>query len=161
LEEATLSAKWRRSKKYLKRFGTFETTKRTENMKTPPTLRFKNPKIKKRSHAYAGLPKNHGERKVREPGPLTDILEEKKEIVVIAEFAGFERENLKIHVRSQHLTLSAETSDQKYYKSLNLPTEVIPNSIRTAYKNGVLEIRMKKVIKEKAVDNIAGLRNAT
>jgi HSP20 family molecular chaperone IbpA len=161
LEEATLSAKWRRNKKYLKKLGTFETTKRIENMKAPPTLRFKNTKTKKHSYAYTGLPKNCGERKMREPEPLTDILEEKKEVVVIAEFAGFKRENLKIHVKSQHLTLSAETSDKKYYKSLNLPTEVIPNSIRTAYKNGVLEIRMKKVIKERAVDNIAGLRNAT
>ena len=38
---------------------------------------------------------------------------------------------------------------------------VIPNSIRTAYKNGVLEIRLRKAIEEKAVDKVAGLENAT
>jgi HSP20 family molecular chaperone IbpA len=56
--------------------------------------------------------------------------------------------------------LSAETSNRKYHKSLNLPSGVIPKSIRTAYKNGVLEIRLKKVAKEKTMDSMAGLENA-
>jgi HSP20 family protein len=93
--------------------------------------------------------------------PLIDVLEGKDEVIVVAEFAGFNRENLRIHVRNQRLTLSAEALDRKYHKSLNLPTVVIPKSIRTAYKNGVLEIKLKKGAKEKAVDKIAGLKNAT
>jgi HSP20 family molecular chaperone IbpA len=32
---------------------------------------------------------------------------------------------------------------------------VIPNTIRTTYKNGVLEIRLKKA-EEKSIDKIAG-----
>jgi HSP20 family molecular chaperone IbpA len=156
-----LSAKWRRSKKHLKRFKIFEDSK-IENKKAPPTFRSENPRIKRHAHPYIYLiPKNYRERKEREPEPLIDILEEKDEVTVVAEFVGFNRENLRIHVKNQRLTLSAETPDRKYYKSLNLPMGVIPNSIRTAYKNGVLEIRLRKAVEEKAVDKVAGLENAT
>ena len=157
-----MSAKWRRSKKYLTRFKIFEIEKRVENKKAPPTLRFKNPRIKKRTHPYMyQIPKNHRESKEKEPEPLIDILEEKDEVTVVAELAGFNRENLKIHVKNQRLTLSAEAPDRKYYKSLNLPIGVIPNSARTAYKNGVLEIRLKKAVEEKTADKVPGLKNAT
>lgn len=95
-------------------------------------------------------------RKWREPEPLIDVLEEKDELVVVAELAGFNREDLTIHVKNQRLNLSAETLDRKYHKSLNLPKVVIPNTIRTTYKNGVLEIRLRKGIEEKAIDKVAG-----
>jgi HSP20 family molecular chaperone IbpA len=159
---ATLSAKWRRSKKHLKRFKNFETLKRVENKKAPPTLQFKNPRIKKHARPYVyQIPKNYRERKEKEPEPLIDILEEKDEVTVVAELIGFNRESLKIHVKNQRLTLSAEAPDRRYHKSLNLPIGVIPNSARTAYKNGVLEIRLKKVVEEKATDKVPGLKNAT
>jgi len=106
-------------------------------------------------------PKIYKERRLKEPEPLVDVLEEKDDVIVVAEFAGFKRENLRIQVKDQCLTLSAEASDRKYYKSLNLSMGVIPNSIRTAYKNGVLEIRLKKAIQEKAVSKSSWLENAT
>jgi HSP20 family molecular chaperone IbpA len=46
--------------------------------------------------------------------------------------------------------------DRKYYKSLNLPKRVIPNTIRMTHKNGVLEIRLKKAVEEKTIDKVAG-----
>jgi HSP20 family molecular chaperone IbpA len=157
-----LSAKWRRSKKHLTKFKIFETSKRIENKKATQTFRIKNSRIKRHARPYLyKAPKVYGERKWTEPEPLIDVLEEKDEVIVVAEFAGFNGESMRIHVRNQRLTLSAEALDRKYYKSLNLPTGVIPNSIRTAYKNGVLEIRLKKGIEEKAVDKVAGVENAT
>jgi HSP20 family protein len=94
-------------------------------------------------------------RKWREPEPLIDVLEEKNELVVVAELAGFNREDLAIQVKNQRLNLSAETFDRKYHKSLNLPKVVIPNTLRTTYKNGVLEIRLRKDVEEKAIDEVA------
>ena len=93
---------------------------------------------------------------MREPKPLIDILEGNDDIMVVAEFAGFNKEDLRINVKDQKLTLSAEASDRKYRKSLNLPKRVIPSTICTTYKNGVLEIRLKKAIEEKAMDKVAG-----
>jgi len=156
-----LSAKWRRSKKYLKRF-TFKTLKRANNKTVHKTFHVKNSRINRHVHSYIHwVPKIHRERRLREPEPLVDVFEEKDEVIVVAEFAGFNRENIITHVKNQRLTLSAEALDRKHYKSLNLPTEVIPNSIRTVYKNGVLEIRLKKAREEKTVDKVAGLENAT
>ena len=135
--------------------------KAIKNKRTPQTFSVKNPKAKRYARPLAfKVPKAYKQREWREPEPLIDILEESNEIIVVSEFAGFNREDLKIHTKNQRLTLSAEALNRKYYKSLNLPSEVIPNNIRTEYKNGVLEIRLKKVIKEKAVDKIAGLENA-
>jgi len=160
-EKATLSAKWRRSKKHPKRLNIFKALKRVENKKASQTFRIRNSRVKGHACLYIyKIPRIYRERKWMEPKPLVDVLEEKDEIIIVAEFAGFNRENLRIHVRNQRLTLSAEALDRKYHKSLNLPTGVIPNSIRTAYKNGVLEIRLKKGIEEKAVDKMAGLENA-
>jgi len=151
-----LSAKWRRNKKRLKGFGIFKALKRVESKNLPQTFRIKNSRIKKHAYPYIyQFPKSYGKRKWREPEPLIDVLEGKDEVIIVAEFAGFNRENLRIHVKNQCLTLSAEDLDRKYYKSLNLPTGVIPNSLRTTHKNGVLEIRLKKANEEKALDRVA------
>ena len=156
-----MSAKWRRSRKNPKRLSFSRALKQIENKKAHQNLRIKNHGARRHARSLTHtIPKTLAERGWREPGPLIDILEESSEIIVVSEFAGFKREDLKIHVENQRLTLSAEALNRKYRKSLNLPSGVIPKSIRTAYKNGVLEIRLKKVSKEKTMDGMAGLENA-
>jgi len=88
--------------------------------------------------------KGFTERKVQNPKPLIDIFQENNFITVVAEITGFNRETLKIHVKDQKITLSAKSKDRRYYKSLNLPKLVIPDVMYTKYKNGVLEIKLKK-----------------
>jgi HSP20 family molecular chaperone IbpA len=157
----SLSARWRRSKKNLRKFDILKALKKAENKKASRIFRVKSSRIKGNTRPLSStVPKIYRKRELKEPEPLIDIIGEEKEVIVVAEFVGFKREDLKIHVKNQHLTLSAETVDKKYHKSLNLPAYVIPNSMRTTSKNGVLEIRLKKVTKEKAVDNVAGLENA-
>jgi HSP20 family protein len=36
------------------------------------------------------------------------------------------------------------TQDRKYHKNLELPCEVKPDSSKASYKNGVLEVRIRK-----------------
>lgn len=128
-----------------------------DNIKTSQIIRAKNLKSKKRtcSNIYR-IPKIYGISKLKEPEPLVDILQEKDEVIIVAGIAGFNKESLKINIKNNRLTLSAETSERKYNKSLNLPMGVIPDNIRTEYKNGVLEIRLKKVVEEKALDKVSG-----
>jgi HSP20 family molecular chaperone IbpA len=38
---------------------------------------------------------------------------------------------------------------------------VIAATMHTNYKNGVLEIRLRKILQEKAIDEVAGQKNAT
>lgn len=152
-----MSARWRRNRKQADWFNISKAMKRIENRKVPQKFRMKNSETKK--HMWPGkfrVMRIPTERNLKEPEPLVDVLQERDEVVIVAEVAGFNRESLKIRVKNQHLTLTAGSSDRKYYKSLNLPMEVIPSNIRTAYKNGVLEIRLKKANEEKAVDRVAG-----
>ena len=152
-----MSAKWRRTKRNSKGLRVFRSFSRARDKTAPETFSGKKTIIKRLPHLRTyRVPKIYGERKAREPEPLIDIFEEETEIVVVAEFAGFKRETLRANVKNQRLTLSADTLNRKYYKSLNLPKRVIPNTIRMTSKNGVLEIRLKKAVEEKAIDKVAG-----
>jgi HSP20 family molecular chaperone IbpA len=155
-EKANLSARWRRYKKRSKRFHTSRDFNGVKDKKTPNPFRIRNLKTKRGIyHHRHNFLMTYG-RRLKEPEPLIDVFEEKHKIIVVAQFAGFKRENLKIHVKDHRLILSAEALYRKYYKSLNLPKKVILGTLRTSYKNGVLEIQFKKTLEEKIIDEVAG-----
>jgi HSP20 family molecular chaperone IbpA len=156
-ERVELSAKWRRNKNNPRRSSIFRVLRKTKEKDVSDMFRFKSAWARKKpSAAKFVIQKTNGRRKARELQPLVDVLEENDEVIVVAEFAGFDKEHIRANAKSQRLTLLAEAADRKFYKSLNLPKRVIPNTIRTAYKNGVLEVRLKKVIESKALDSVAG-----
>ncbi len=140
-----MSAKWRRSTKNRKWLDFNEPVKKALKNK-PKTLRIETLKPTKsvRSSQNYRPPKSFSKRKFQEPKPLIDIFQENNWITVVAEIAGFNKETFKINVKDQKITLSAKSKDRRYYKSLNLPKVVIPNDIHTTFKNGVLEIKLKK-----------------
>jgi HSP20 family protein len=77
--------------------------------------------------------------------PLVDVLEGDREIRVVAELPGVEKEDIKLHATERTLTISVDTAKRKYHKELELPDKVDPSSARSSYKNGVLEVELKKV----------------
>lgn len=152
-----MSAKWRRSRRELERFDFFKAFKGIKGKEAPRAFGAKKPKARgKMFPRKYRIPKFRAGEEFAEPEPLIDVLESRDDIVVVAELAGFSRESLRIHLRNQKLTLTAKASDRKYHKSLNLPKRVIPDNIKTTYKNGVLEIQLKKTAEEKAIDKVAG-----
>lgn len=151
-----MSAKWRRSKKTAKKLNIFNVFNKNKEKNVPRTFRVKNSNLKKSTRNVRLKVENIPEEKMKDPPRLIDVIEESDEIAVFAELAGFSRENLKINVKNQRLTLSARASERKYHKSLNLPKRVIPETLCTTYKNGVLEIRLKKALEREALHKIAG-----
>jgi HSP20 family molecular chaperone IbpA len=150
-----MSAKWRRSRRYLKWLDpTNMKTLPKENSKTLRVQKFKTP-LGTHPRSYH-LPKRFGKETLKEPQPLIDIFQEESWLTIVAEIAGFNKETLKIDVKDQKITLSAKAKDRRYYKSLNLPKVVIPNIIHTTYKNGVLEIKLKKAFKEETIKKQVG-----
>jgi HSP20 family molecular chaperone IbpA len=149
--------KWRRSGKRPKWFKSIRKLDEAENKRIYKIFKTKNLKVRGRPHPY-----RYGDSKIlkkavwREPAPLIDVFQDKDSIVVVAELKGFRRENIRANAEKQRLVLSAMAQGRKYYKSLNLPKEVIPETMRMAYKNGVLEIRLRKALEEKAVNKLAG-----
>lgn len=79
---------------------------------------------------------------VREP--IVDIFDEKDHIMVITELPGVTEEKIKIEVAGDILNLSTSDTDRKYAKEILLPSKVKPSSLKTSYKNGILEIKLEK-----------------
>jgi HSP20 family protein len=79
---------------------------------------------------------------VREP--MIDVFDEEDHILVIAELPGVSENEIKIEVAGDILNLAASDRDRKYAKEVLLPGKVRPDSIKTAYKNGILEITLEK-----------------
>lgn len=79
---------------------------------------------------------------VREP--MVDIFDEKGHLLIIAELPGVAEDNIKIEVAGDILHLSATNGDRKYAREILLPGKVKPESVKSSYKNGILEIILEK-----------------
>ena len=79
---------------------------------------------------------------VREP--MVDVFDEKDHILVIAELPGVSESEIKVEVAGDILNLTASDRDRKYAKEILLPSKVKPDSMKTSYKNGILEITLEK-----------------
>ena len=76
--------------------------------------------------------------------PMTDLFDEKEELIVIAEMPGIEESDLKIDLRGDILDISAEGNNRNYHKELLLPVIVKKENMKSKYNNGILEIRIRK-----------------
>ncbi|MCW4018030.1 MAG: Hsp20/alpha crystallin family protein [Candidatus Bathyarchaeota archaeon] len=152
-----MSAKWRRSRKHMKWLDL-----RNIRILSPEKkkARSENSKSFRISSQKYRLPKRLGKSKYEEPKPLIDMFQDKTWVTIVAQLAGFNKETFKISVKAQKLTLSAKAKDRRYYKSLNLPKVVIPTVARSSFKNGVLEIKLKKAEKQGTLKQQAGINDA-
>lgn len=73
--------------------------------------------------------------------PLVDVVSSGKEVRVIAEMPGVNKEDIKLTVSEKSLTISVEKG-RHYYKELDLPGIVDPKSAKSAYNNGILEVTL-------------------
>jgi len=76
--------------------------------------------------------------------PITDLFDEKEEIRVYAEMPGVNQEDVKLDLKGDILDISAQTGDRKYHKEVLLPAKVKAETLTSSYKNGILEISVKK-----------------
>lgn len=79
-----------------------------------------------------------------ERGSLTDIITTDKEVRIILDLPGVNKENIKVDVRKGVVEISAETSRKKYHHEIELPSDVGVQAAKTTYKNGILEIICQK-----------------
>jgi HSP20 family protein len=76
--------------------------------------------------------------------PLVDMFDEADELVVVAELPGVDEADILVEVRDDVLVLET-TGDRKFAKELLLSCVVDPAQVQRTYRNGILEIRLKKV----------------
>lgn len=77
--------------------------------------------------------------------PLVDVIETEKEIRVVAELPGVEKEDIALSVSGDVLEINVDTATRKYHKRLFLPARVEEDVTKATYKNGVLEVRLSPV----------------
>lgn len=88
-------------------------------------------------------------KKVEEPilkpkEPPVDIFDEKGHLMVIAELPGVEENDIKLELKDNKLIISAHRANRRYYKEIELPYTPKSTEFEKVYRNGVLEIRIKK-----------------
>ena len=76
--------------------------------------------------------------------PLTDVFDEKDEVVVIAEIPGVSEDGVSVDLKGDILEISAAGKNRKYRKEVLLPVQVKKETLSYTYKNGILEVRIKK-----------------
>jgi len=84
-----------------------------------------------------------------EQEPLTDIIEGDEDVAVTVEMPGVERKDIDLHVTGDVLEITVKNPERKYHKRLNLPCDVIPKTTKATYKNGILDVVIKRKEKKK------------
>jgi HSP20 family protein len=79
--------------------------------------------------------------------PLVDVIEAKDSVKVYAELPGVEKGDIALSATELSLTISVPSDKRRYYKEVDLPSKVNPDSAKATCKNGVLEVCLKKVMK--------------
>jgi HSP20 family protein len=76
--------------------------------------------------------------------PMIDILDEGGHLLVIAELPGVESKDIHISLEGDVLEINASSGNRSYRKEALLPFTPDPQSLEHTYRNGVLEIKLKK-----------------
>ena len=76
--------------------------------------------------------------------PLIDVFDEGDEILIISEVPGINGEGITLDLKGDILEIVAVGKNRKYRKEVLLPVQVKKETLSYTYKNGILEIRVKK-----------------
>ena len=80
--------------------------------------------------------------------PMTDVMDHGDSVSVTVELPGVGKDEIDLRTTSDRLTIRVDSAERPYYKEVNLETPVDPRSVQATYKNGVLDIKLKKTEKD-------------
>lgn len=83
--------------------------------------------------------------KMAEREPLTDVMESDNSISITLEIPGVEKEEIELRVEEDSVTINVDTPQRRYFKEIPMKTKIDPNTSKATYKNGVLDIILKKM----------------
>ncbi|MGB9726991.1 MAG: archaeal heat shock protein Hsp20 [Nitrososphaeria archaeon] len=75
---------------------------------------------------------------------VVDVFERSDEVRIIAELPGLSEDNIKLELEEDVLKIKVDDV-RSYSKIIRLPSKVDPKTLKSTYKNGILEISIKKV----------------
>jgi HSP20 family protein len=77
--------------------------------------------------------------------PLADVVTTDKEVKVVVEMPGISKEDIKVNAFDNKVEIStSEKAERKYHKIVDLPPDADIDSVKSNYRNGILEITFSK-----------------
>ena len=80
------------------------------------------------------------------------IEQSEDEVFVTIDLPGFDKKNLELKVKEASITIQAEQEERKHSSTKKLPCAVDGDSAKATYRNGVLDIKVKKAKADKGVN---------
>jgi HSP20 family protein len=80
---------------------------------------------------------------IRNPLVDTNFNDKENIYIITAEMPGVTREDIKVSISEQTVTIRAEHGDKKYLSEIPFNIELDDMSAKAAYTNGILELKIK------------------
>jgi len=77
--------------------------------------------------------------------PLVDVFVDEDYVVVVVELLGADRNSIDLHATESKLMISVDLLGRRYSREIDLPARVDAKSSISTLKNGVLEVRLRKL----------------
>ena len=103
----------------------------------------------KREFSNAPAPARLGDKEPEEHQPLIDVIESGETVRAIVELPGVKKEDIKIEVHERLLEIEVDNESKQFHQQIDLPCDVLLNSVKASCNNGVLEISMKRAGRKK------------
>ena len=89
---------------------------------------------------------------MRAPLVDTNLDEKENTLTITAEMPGVTKQDIKVNISDQYVTIHAEKGDKKYHTDIPVDVELDDTSAKATYSNGILElkIRLKEAPRSKA-----------
>lgn len=78
--------------------------------------------------------------------PLVDLFVDEANVVIVAELPGIDKESIEVDATEDRVAISVDSPRNKFHRELPLPARVDPKSSVASYRNGVLEVHLKKIV---------------
>jgi len=157
-EDDNLSDRWRRRRKRSNQWfsGFFDRPSRTENDLDEMASKVfgksdEKERTRKSRSSLLGdsIIQNQSSSCVGEENePLIDVFDDEVNVVIVAEISGFDKDSIDLYATEDKLMISLDSQERKYHREIKLPARVDVKASTSKLKNGVLEVRLKK-LKEK------------
>ena len=83
--------------------------------------------------------------------PLTDVIEGETDVSVTIEIPGVKKEDIDLRVYDNSIEIKVNDPNRNYHRDIALPCDVYAKTTKATYKNGILDIQIKK--KQRSSDN--------
>jgi HSP20 family protein len=79
--------------------------------------------------------------------PITDVMECGGTIVVTVEMPGLDGEDIELTVDEKKIRIDGTNGQREYHAEIDLPGQVVPESVRKTFVNGIFEMTLERADK--------------